>query len=294
MTNVQIISAPSILGLRPRGVEKLAASLLANGLHERLKTTLAKIEVPTLNDQYDPKRDATGCLNTDGISRFSKRLAREIQATISDESFALTLGGDCSILVGIMLGLNPLGKFGLLFIDAHADFYSPETSITGEVADMDLAIVCGHGPDVLTNIDGLKPYVAERHVIHVGQRDQEETARYDSPDIAQTEITRMDLNSIRQGSIEKTTADVIDHLRKMELDRLWIHFDTDSLSDKINPAVDYRLPGGLEFKEVELLVKAARENKKVAGMSVTCFNPAYDRDGVISRNITESLGRMLD
>lgn len=66
------------------------------------------------------------------------------------------LGGDCSILLGNLLALRHRGRYGLFFIDGHADFYQPEASLTGEVADMDLAIASGRGPDVLTNIDGLK------------------------------------------------------------------------------------------------------------------------------------------
>jgi hypothetical protein len=58
-----------------------------------------------------------------------------------------------------------LGRYGLFFINGHADFYQPEVSLTGEVADMDLAIVSGRGPDVLTNIEGLKPLVRDQDVV---------------------------------------------------------------------------------------------------------------------------------
>jgi arginase len=293
--NIQIISAPSILGLRPTGVEKLSTSLLSNGLAEKAGIVSPVIEAPDLNGQYDPKRDAeTQCLNTDLIVQFSKSLAPLVQSTVKDKSFALVPGGDCSILIGVMAGLKPLGKFGLLFIDAHADFYSPETSITGEVADMDLAIVCGRGPDALTNIDGLQPYVEEKHVIHMGQRDQEETVIHHSPDIAKTEIKRFDLQTVSKNGIGRTLTDILNYVANMNVDGFWIHFDTDSLSDEINPAVDYRLPGGLKFDEVELICGTMMETGQVVGMSVTCFNPTLDRDGMISKNITESLGRMLD
>ncbi|CAN5501775.1 hypothetical protein BH23BAC1_BH23BAC1_25200 [soil metagenome] len=63
------------------------------------------------------------------------------------------MGGDCSIHIGIMSALKEKGNYGLIFLDTHADFYAPEQSITGEVADMDLAIVTGRGPEILNNIN---------------------------------------------------------------------------------------------------------------------------------------------
>ena len=80
----------------------------------------------------------------------------------------------------------------------------------------------------------------------------------------------------------------------MEVDGLWIRFDTDVLSDKINPAVDYRLPGGLPFDHVEYLIKNLLLTGRMAGISVTIFNPELDEDGQISKSITESIARAFD
>jgi arginase len=292
--SIHIISAPSILGLRPTGVEKLPEALLAAGLRERLNVTDPVTEVRTLNDTYSPIRDrVTRCLNTQLITQFSKKLAQTVRPVVTGGSFVLVLGGDCSILIGVMLGLRSLGNFGLLFIDAHADFYSPESSTTGEVADMDLAIVCGKGPGDLTNIDKLRPYVPEHLVIHVGQRDREETLRHCSPDIAKTQIKSFDLPFISKNGIAHTVAGISDYTKTMNADGYWIHFDTDSLSDDLNPAVDYRMPGGLTFEEVELICNQVIKNNNVVGISVTCFNPNLDKSGNISKNISECLARML-
>ena len=103
------------------------------------------------------------------------------------------LGGDCSILLEIFWPYAYLGRFGLFFIDGHADFYQPEASLTGEVADMDLAIVSGRGPDVLTNINGLKPLVRDDDIILFGYRDREQAASYGSQDVQTTNIHSFDL-----------------------------------------------------------------------------------------------------
>ena len=95
----------------------------------------------------------------------------------------MVLGGDCSILIGTLLSLRRSGRYGLFFIDGHADFYQPQASTTGEVADMDLAIVSGRGPDILTNIDNLKPLVRDEDVVVFGYRDAEQSAGYGSQDV---------------------------------------------------------------------------------------------------------------
>ena len=119
------------------------------------------------------------------------------------------LGGDCSILIGIMSALKAIGDYGLIFMDAHADFYQPEKSITGEVADMDLAIVTGRGPEVLTNINNLQPYVEDKNVIHIGQRDWEETKKYGSQDIRDTSIKCHSLGEIEKNGMDATTMEVL-------------------------------------------------------------------------------------
>ncbi|HTE34073.1 MAG TPA: arginase family protein [Chryseolinea sp.] len=288
--DIQIISAPSILGLRPTGVEAMADALLAAGLRDALSVTKPGIFVPTLNDTYDPHRDAhTRCLNPSAIADFSRLLAGEVAVTIRNNNFAFVLGGDCSILLGAMLGLKPIGQYGLIFLDAHADFYGPDQSPTGEVADMDLALVSGRGPAELTNLNDRCPYVLDENIIHIGQRDELEVARYGAPDIRDTMISCYDLKSIRDNGIESTMGAVLQAMRMRLVEGFWIHFDTDVLADDMNPAVDYRLPGGLTFQETAYSLKSLLQTGRIAGITVTIFNPALDVTGQITRNILNCL-----
>ena len=96
--------------------------------------------------------------------------------------FALLAGVRCIIVCGA----------------SHVDFYGPEKSITGEVADMDLAIVTGRGPEELTNIHSKRPYVCDNHVIHIGQRDWHETKKYGSQDIKETPIISFDFETTQK------------------------------------------------------------------------------------------------
>ena len=218
MQQIQIIAAPSILGLKPTGVEKLPESLIRAGIAKKITAMGDIIKVPTLNDDYDSRRDnETNCLNPVAIRDFSLNLMRAVTEQMRSRNFPLVLGGDCSILIGIMPALKQKGNFGLLFLDAHADFYLPDQSTSGELADMDLAIVTGRGPDILTDINNLEPYIADKNVIHVGQRDAEETRRYGSQDIKDSGITLYDLATIRSVGLKKITDAIITQMQKSGL-----------------------------------------------------------------------------
>jgi arginase len=288
--DIELISAPSILGLKPSGVEHLAGRLLSAGLDKQLQLQHPVLQLPTINARYSGLRDPeTNCLNADAIIDFSQQLADIVASTVRLQRFALVLGGDCSILLGIMSGLKSTGAYGLVFLDAHADFYEPERSLTGEVADMDLAIVTGRGPDKLTNMNDLRPYVRDEHVIQVGQRDAAEAAQYGSQDIRDTPIRVFDLDAIEKNGIEQVTASVKADINQWDTSGFWLHFDTDVLSDDINPAVDYRLPGGLRFEQVEYFIRELLLTGKMAGISVTIFNPLLDADSSITKKISATL-----
>src|SRR5215212_8382425 len=156
---------------------------------------------------YSPERDkSTLLLNPDSIRTFSLQLAEAVALVLHKKRFPLVLGGDCSILIGNLLALRRLGKYGLFFIDGHADFYQPHASPTGEVADMDLAIVSGRGHDILTNIDGLKPLILDQHVIVFGYRDAIQAAGYGSQDVRHTNMHVFDLFQVQTLGVSKAAS----------------------------------------------------------------------------------------
>jgi arginase len=288
MPKFVVIEAPSILGLKPTGVERLPDALKDANLLEQLGAEYAeRIEAPP----YNPERDKTTLLlNPQAIRSYSLNLAEAVTSALLKNKFPLVLGGDCSILIGNLLALRRLGKYGLFFIDGHADFYQPEASITGEVADMDLAIVSGRGPDVLTNIDGLKPLVQDKNIVLFGYRDAKEAASYGSQDVRESDIYALDFEEAKRLGIFKAASNALDKLLHEELEGIWIHLDVDVLDDAVMPAVDYRMmKGGLSFTELGELLKVLLKSGQVVGMDITIFNPSLDKDGSIARKLVSSL-----
>ncbi|HYZ58467.1 MAG TPA: arginase family protein [Nitrososphaeraceae archaeon] len=281
------------MGLRPTGVEKLPQALKAAGLLEALKARYLGRVQPVLS--YSSERDkVTQILNGKAIREFSLQLAESITEVVrKNNSFILTLGGDCSIIIGTLLALRRLGRYGLFFIDGHADFYQPEASVSGEVADMDLAIVSGRGPDILTNIDGLKPLVRDEDMVVFGYRDAEQAAGYGSQDVTDTNMQVYDLCRVKGLGIANASSRALRKLLKNEVDGFWIHLDADVLDDSIMPAVDYRLGGGLSFTEMSDLLRILCSSGKAVGMSISIFNPSFDSDGSIAKKFVSSIVKGL-
>jgi arginase len=305
MPQFAIIDAPSILGLRPTGVQYLSEALKSAGLITKLKK--AEYVGRILSLPYNSERDKhTLLLNPDTIRAFSLQLAKRVISILHKKQFPIVLGGDCSILIGNLLALRQMGRgsddnssssngrYGLFFIDGHADFYQPEASLTGEVADMDLAIVSGRGPDILTNIEGLKPLVLDQDVVVFGFRDREQAASYGSQDVYETNMHVFDLNKVRTLGITHAASMAIEKLLMKNDDHLagfWIHLDVDVLDDAIMPAVDYRLEsgGGLSFSDLSELLKIILGSGYAVGMNITIFNPLLDIDGSITRRLVSSI-----
>lgn len=287
--DIQILAAPSILGLRPSGVEKLAGSLLSNGLKEKLNATCPVLEVPTFNDAYSPARNTSGMLNEQKLAEFSHVMHGTILKAMDAKQFAMVLGGDCSVIIGVMAALRSRGTYGLIFMDAHADFYLPHQSTTGEAADMDLAIVTGRGTETLTNMHNLRPYVKDAHVFQVGQRDAAEAERFGSQRIQDTGINCFDYALFTQENLTELANRIVKKASSLNVDGYWIHFDADVLSDDVNPAVEYRLPGGLSFEQCEYLLQVFLNSLNIMGLSVTVFNPRLDVKGTIAKRLTECI-----
>ena len=222
---------------------------------------------------------------------FQKIFLKIVNIEIEKKNFPIILGGDCSILIGVLLGFRKIGRYGLFFIDGHSDFYQPRASTTGEVADMELSVVSGRGADILSDIEGLKPLVLDDDIVVFGYRDVEQSMSYGSNNVRNTSMQVLDLSDVRNLGIKKAGSLAISNfLTSEDLSGFWIHLDADVLDDKIMPAVDYRLGnGGLEFSELSYLLKILISSQKAIGVTITIYNPNLDPSGSIAKNFVSCI-----
>jgi arginase len=292
MSRFAILEAPSILGLTPSGVQGLPDALLAAGLADRLAARHAgRVEPET---PYSAGIDSTTrMLNPRAIAEYSRKLANAVGEVLDGNEFPVVLGGDCSILLGNLLALRRRGRYGLLFLDGHADFYNPEANPNGQAASMDLALATGRGPEVVTNIEGRRPLVRDEDVVVFGYRDAEEQAQYGSQPLPPA-IRAFDLAEIRRWGMAPTLKAAIEHLtRHGAPEQFWVHLDADVLDDAIMPAVDYRLPGGLSWGELGAVLRVVMASGRAAGLELTIYNPGLDPDGSGGRRLASTIGATL-
>ncbi|MEU2392872.1 arginase family protein [Streptomyces sp. NPDC007369] len=290
MRELAVIEAPSVLGLRPSGVEGLPAALIDAGLLDHPGALRAgRIEAPA----YDPSRDPeTGVLNPDGIARYSVGLADAVGGALDAGRFPLVLGGDCSILLGNLLALRRRGRYGLLFLDGHTDFYQPSAEPTGEAASMELALATGRGPRLLTDLEGRGPLLRDEDVVAFGFRDAAESAGAGMQPLPEA-LYAVDLDGVRAVGAAAAARRAVYRLTRGSAAGYWIHLDADVLDDAVMPAVDYRLPGGLAWAELEAVLRVALADERAVGLDVTIFNPRLDPDGSIAARLVACLHRGL-
>jgi arginase len=281
-----VLEAPSTLGLRTEGVERLPAALLREDFVEKLGARHAgRIAPAARSGQRDPD---TNVLNGAEIAEFAYRLAPRVASLLDAGDFPVVLGGDCSIVLGAALALRRRGRYGLLFVDGQADFFQPEAEPNGEAASMDLALVTGHGPSALTHYDGTSPLVRPMDAVAFGFRDADDQAEYGSQPLP-PELRAFDLPTIRRIGISDAASEAIRHVARPELDGFWIHVDADCLDDAIMPAVDFRLPGGLSADELRFVLERALASGRAVGLEVTIYNPALDPEGRAGKLLAELL-----
>jgi arginase len=289
MNRYAIIEAPSILGLKPTGVDRLPTVLLQHGLADQLHARRAARVVPAA--AYNPERDPqTLMLNAPGIAEYSVRLADAVADVVDRSEFPILLGGDCSIVLGSMLALRRRGRYGLLFIDGHADFYQPEALTSGEAASMDLGFATGRGPEVLTNLEGRRPLVRDEDVVAFGFRDAQEQREYGSQPLPPAALA-LDLHEVRRLGAKRAAQRAIGHLTAADKSTqgFMIHLDADVVSDALMPAVDYRMADGLSWDELRTVLQTALASGRAVGIEVTIYNPALDADGSSGRELARTL-----
>lgn len=284
-----ILEAPSALGLTTDGVASLGERLLDLGLAERTGARRAgRLAVPART----PLPDETGILNARAIAAFSPRLADAVGRVLDAGAFPIVLGGDCTILLGAMLALRRRGRYGLLFIDGHADFFQPEAEPNGEGASMDLAWVTGHGPAVVADLEGRRPLVRPGDAVAFGYRDHEDQEASGSQPLP-AGLRAFDLPELRATGVEAAAREAVGRLLRDDLDGFFIHLDADVLDDAVMPAVDFRTPGGLSPDELRAVLGVALDSGRAVGLEVTIYNPDLDADGTAGRVLAKVLAEAL-
>ncbi|WP_347468098.1 arginase family protein [Burkholderia stagnalis] len=282
---VEFIAAPSSLGLRPNeaGLEpetwRGPEVLLATGLAARVGASVAQLVHPAY--AFAPQ-SGTRIRNGVSIRGYSLDLAARVADARARHAFPVVLGGDCSVLLGCLLGNRRAGGRGLVHVDGHSDFFHPGNYDTskrlGSVAGMDLALATGRGEPLLTRWPGLDgALVDDSDACQVGERDAG-TAEFDAAygDIARTGITRITIQQLLARGPAAVASGLVDWLAARALEQAWLHVDLDVLDQSQLPAVDSPGSPGLDFDGLDALLGPLVASGRIAGADFTIYDPGRD------------------
>jgi len=196
-----------------------------------------------------------------------------VATSMHGNRFPLVLGGDHSLSVGSIRGAAKNRKLGVIWIDAHADFNTAETTPSGNIHGMPLAALCGLGdPSLVSLWDETPPVVDPKRVAVIGARqlDPGEKDNLRSAGVlvqSMEQIDRIGMQAALEKAIERVSNDA---------DGIYISFDMDALDPGIAPGVGTPVPGGLTYREAHLVGEVVAETGKLIGMDLVEVNPILD------------------
>ena len=284
MARLAILDAPLDCSGAGRAEQDAPAALRAAGLIERLGGRDAGEADARIGDsRRDPE---TGVIGAADVRRAAVVIAARLRELLDAGELPVVVGGDCTLLLGVFQAL-PRGS-GLWFVDGHADFFDGESSPTGEAADMDLAILMGHGPPGLLEDDG--PLVDPAAVALLGHRPDDL-----HPDVA-LENARLDpaIRALTAPAIRERGAARVGEEAAAQLARrpAWLHLDLDVLDEAALPAVSYPQSRGLDWDEFVELARPLVAAPNLLGVSVADFNPDRDPDGGDAARVVDALAAL--
>jgi arginase len=209
----------------------------------------------------------------DCIIPMSRRVAGAVATSVQGGRFPLVLGGDHSLSIGSVRGAARNKKLGVIWIDAHADFNTAETTPSGNIHGMSLAILAGQGDPSLVQLwDEPFPVIDPKKIAIIGARDLDSGEKVNLQNagamvLGMEQIDRYGMVAMVEKAIEHVSRDV---------DGIWLSLDLDALDPQHAPGVGTPVPAGLTQREAHLACELIAETGKLIGMDLVEVNPILD------------------
>jgi arginase len=277
---IAIIGAPMDLGAGRRGVDMGPSALRLARLDARIRELGYEVQdlgnVTVAQPEAAPAGPERARFLPE-IAQTCTRLGDLVHRAVSEHKLPLVLGGDHSIAVGTVAGLSRAhrekgSKLGLIWIDAHADMNTPDTSPSGNVHGMPLACCIGQGPSELTDIFGFAPKVRPHNVAIVGLRDVD---RREVPYVRDAGVAAFTMREIDERGLRSVMTEAIERASEGTAG-FHVSFDMDAVDPREAPGVGTPVRGGLTYREAHLAMEILCDCDKLAGMEIVEVNPVLD------------------
>lgn len=279
-SRVGIIGVPLDLGAGRRGVDMGPSAIRVARLHQRLAelgyevTDFGNVAVDQPEASPVGREQARYLAQ---IARTCKRLAQRVEGVLAEGVFPLVLGGDHSVAVGTIAGVarhmrREQRRIGVIWVDAHADMNTPETSPSGNVHGMPLACCVGMGPRVLTHLAGFAPLVEAENVALVGVRDVDQLEK---PHVRRSGVKAFTMRHIDERGVLAVIREAI-AIAGDGTAGIHVSLDMDAVEPQEAPGVGTPVRGGLTYREAHLVMEVLCDAGLLVSMEVVEVNPIMD------------------
>lgn len=277
MLKMSIIGVPLDHGQSRRGVNMGPSAIRYAGAIDRLEAIGHDV-----SDEGDiqvgvaksTEMNTSNLKNVNEIIKANTNLAEKVEAVVKGGSFPLVLGGDHSIAIGTLAGLaTSYENLGVIWYDAHADMNTSETSPSGNIHGMPLAVCIGLGDERLVNLHTEGPKVKPENIVIIGARDVDPGERVL---IKERGIKVYTMHEIDKHGMSSVMQDAIAYLQSREVDGVHLSLDLDGLDPLYTPGVGTPVPGGISYRESHLAMEMLEESGLITSAEFVEVNPILD------------------
>ncbi len=265
------------MGQMRRGVDMGPSAIRYAGALERLEsighTVIDEGDIIIDHSKKEESPD-TKLRNLEAVINANIELANKVHDVVTTGGFPLVFGGDHSIAIGTLAGIaDYYENLGVIWFDAHADMNTSETSPSGNIHGMPLAVSLGIGHDKLVNIRNYAPKVKPENIVIIGARsiDEGEKRLIHNKGIkvyTMHEIDRLGMTDVIQ--------DAIIHLKGQNVDGVHLSLDLDGIDPLYTPGVGTPVPGGITYRESHLAMEMLQESGLITSAEFVEVNPILD------------------
>lgn len=290
--NISILGVSMDLGQSRRGVNMGPDAIRYAGIVERLEKighfVVDNGNITVYNNNINNSL-STNLKNLDAVLQTNIDLQKQVNNIIKNQAFPLILGGDHSIAIGTLAGLaQNYSNLGVIWFDAHGDLNLPDTSPSGNIHGMPLAISLGYGHPALVNIGGKAPKVKPENVVMIGIRDLDDGEK---ELINQIGLKVYTMHEIDKLGMNQVILETIDYLKKT--DGIHLSLDLDGLDPLDCPGVGTPVNGGISYRESHLAMEMLADTKLITSAEFVEVNPILDDRNKTAKVAVDLIGSLL-
>ncbi len=279
-SHIAIIGAPLDLGQDRRGVDMGPSAVRVANLHARIASLGYEVEdwgnIPVEQKEASSEGEPHAKYLAQ-IASACEKLAARVSDALERGFLPLVLGGDHSVAVGTVSGLSShyrarRRKAGLIWLDAHADMNTPDSSPSGNVHGMPLACLLGHGPAPLVDLLGYHPKIEPRNTVIVGLRDVDATEK---PQVRDSGVRAFTMRDIDERGLRAVMNEAI-AIACDGTEGLHLSLDMDFCDPAEAPGVGTPVRGGATYREAHLALELICDSRRMISMEVVEVNPVID------------------